>query len=237
MNRTFTIGGLPLTYKPTPSTTDLPYRTNLACWLAGNKIVGQANNTLLATWLDSSGNVNNAVQATGADQPTYLTNFLNGLPVVRFDNVAGVGMQTPLALADDSAFTIFLVSACLTLDAGYHRVLTGQNNWLWGYRPSVENYNYYMGDFIVGDAVSTDWTYTTLINTPATQSEMRMNGASKGTNAATGGPGLHLCVGNSAWYSGEAPDAYIAEMIAYTATLTSGNILSVEGYLKAKYGL
>lgn len=46
------------------------------------------NNDLLWQWNDQSSNSAYAVQATAGSRPTYLTNVLNGLPVVRFNGTS-----------------------------------------------------------------------------------------------------------------------------------------------------
>ncbi len=56
----------------------------LTLWLKGDAITGLTNNSLLATWPDSSGWSNNATQNNSSTQPSYFTNVINGLPVVRF---------------------------------------------------------------------------------------------------------------------------------------------------------
>ena len=62
--------------------------TNIAgcvLWLDANQITGLNNGDPVATWSDMSGNGNDATQAVGANQPTYRTGRINGLPAVDFD--------------------------------------------------------------------------------------------------------------------------------------------------------
>jgi hypothetical protein len=58
--------------------------TRMTTHLLASDIV-QSNGTALASWPDTSGNANNAVQATGANQPIFRTNQVNSLPAVDFD--------------------------------------------------------------------------------------------------------------------------------------------------------
>lgn len=63
----------------------------------------------VATWNDLSGLGNDFIQGTGASQPSYLTNQINGLPAISF-----VGSQSMIASLAASvsrlvAFTIFIV--------------------------------------------------------------------------------------------------------------------------------
>lgn len=56
-------------------------------WLKADDIP-QLNNTALSTWVDASGNGNNAIQTTGALTPNFLTtSSLNGMPIVRLDGI------------------------------------------------------------------------------------------------------------------------------------------------------
>jgi hypothetical protein len=57
----------------------------LRLWLAADLISGLSGGAAVATWPDASGRSNDATQGTGANQPTYQTAVINGLPVVRFD--------------------------------------------------------------------------------------------------------------------------------------------------------
>ncbi len=65
---------------PTTNTTGMPF-DGMRLWLkadAGLAIGG------VGQWSDQSGRANHATQASGANQPTLVTNVLNGRPVVRF---------------------------------------------------------------------------------------------------------------------------------------------------------
>lgn len=62
---------------------------SLKLWLDADNVAG--NNTtpldgsLVSTWADLSGNGNNAIQTGTGAKPTYVSNGINGNPVVRFD--------------------------------------------------------------------------------------------------------------------------------------------------------
>ena len=59
---------------------------SLVAWFKADAITGVANGTLVSSWSDASGNTNNATQATVSQQPVYVTNAMNGLPVLRFNS-------------------------------------------------------------------------------------------------------------------------------------------------------
>ena len=56
-------------------------------WLDANQL-GLTNSDPVSSWTDFSGNSNHATQGLGADQPTFLTGQINGLPVVDFDGTS-----------------------------------------------------------------------------------------------------------------------------------------------------
>jgi hypothetical protein len=57
----------------------------LKLWLAADLSFGTNAIGSVAAWPDLSGNINDAVQNGGSAQPGYVTNSINGFPVVRFD--------------------------------------------------------------------------------------------------------------------------------------------------------
>ena len=57
----------------------------LAVWFKADAITGLTNGAAVSTWTDLTGNGYNAIQTLSANQPTYATNAMNGLPVVRFN--------------------------------------------------------------------------------------------------------------------------------------------------------
>lgn len=59
--------------------------TNNVLWLRADAIIS-SNNQPLDEWRDQSGNGNHVRQANPVQQPLFITNFMNGYPVVRFDN-------------------------------------------------------------------------------------------------------------------------------------------------------
>jgi len=68
------------------STTDSPSNyANLKLWLKADSL-GLSDNTQVSSWLDQSGNSNDASQGTSGNQPIFKTNIFGTLPSVRFDN-------------------------------------------------------------------------------------------------------------------------------------------------------
>ena len=64
---------------------------NLAGWYKADAITGLSDGDAVDSWVDSSGNGNTLTQSTSGAKPSYETNEVNSLPVVRFDKDASPG--------------------------------------------------------------------------------------------------------------------------------------------------
>ncbi len=63
----------------------------LSGWYKADAITGVSDGGAVASWVDSSGQGNTLTQSTLGAMPSYQTNELNSLPVVRFDKDASPG--------------------------------------------------------------------------------------------------------------------------------------------------
>lgn len=75
-------------------------------WLAADNITGLSDGEMVETWFDTSGQSNSASESEVSARPTYESNELNGLPVVRFDGVDDRFTFPQISLND---FTLFFV--------------------------------------------------------------------------------------------------------------------------------
>lgn len=66
-------------------------------WLSGDSLAGNANNTALTLWPDSSGNGRDFTLA-GATKPTWKTGIQNGRGAVYFDGASSTGLRAGIAL-------------------------------------------------------------------------------------------------------------------------------------------
>jgi probable HAF family extracellular repeat protein len=78
-------GGLNATSAVVSLTVTMPAASSLKLWLKPDVGVSLSSNNTLSTWQDQSGNGNNATQTAANNQPSLLTNALNGFPVAHFD--------------------------------------------------------------------------------------------------------------------------------------------------------
>lgn len=105
----------------------------LSGWWKADAITGLADGDAVASWSDSSPAALALTQATAGSRPTYQTNELNSLPVVRFDAVDDVlATSTPaVTLAGD--WTMFLVHKMGAGTGGpstpFYNGVPGTNGW------------------------------------------------------------------------------------------------------------
>jgi len=82
----------------------------------GNNI--PANGTGVKTWIDRSGSLHNADQSVRTKQPTWNSNQLNNLGIVRFDGDNDIMTINPIGFLQNlSGATVYVVAKSLFLDA------------------------------------------------------------------------------------------------------------------------
>jgi predicted alpha-1,6-mannanase (GH76 family) len=79
----------------------------LTVWFKADAITGLASGAAVSTWTDLTGNGYNAMQTLSANQPTYVTNAMNGLPVIRFNPANNTCLWFYRPVQDD--FTMIFV--------------------------------------------------------------------------------------------------------------------------------
>lgn len=121
----------------------------------GNPAALPANNAQVSFWGDSSGNHRNASQSVVAQEPRFITNVVNGKPVIRFDGSTTSGQGDfmnitggPLANFDVSKLTLFIISDDNRLagDINNKDVLSTRDNhgngWVETYEPNSARHRY-----------------------------------------------------------------------------------------------
>lgn len=207
--------------------------TGLLIHLKADAIVGLNDGDPVATWEDSSSNNNDATQGSAGNRPTYQTNEINGLPVVRFD-----GSNDFLNLVDLSALTsaeIFFVLKVTNTSGGHLLGTAGSNHYPFsGDSNLYESFgtNARKDGIAPGVTVSNFHRYS--IYSAAGDYAMFHNGSSifstaSNTVAFSAAPKI----GDNGSLNFIAGD--IAEIILYDHKLSSGDRTAVQEYLAGKY--
>ena len=79
----------------------------LAVWFKADAITGLTNGSPISIWPDLTGNGFNALQLLAANQPTFVTNAINGFPAVRFNSTNSTYLWFYRPVQDD--FTMIFV--------------------------------------------------------------------------------------------------------------------------------
>lgn len=212
----------------------------LQVWLKADAITGLSDNDPVTTWEDSSSANHDATQATGGNKPTYQTNELNSLPVVRFDGTDDYLRTGSFTLALPT--TVFVVSKVIaeTSIATQFDGLSNQDTMEMRSKSSPDGtYEIYANGFLSTNVPGNVGTYKIY--------SIRFNGASSavyvnaslhatGTVGASSPNGITLgCYGNA------SPDRFsqmdMAEFIVYDSALADADRQDVESYLNAKYAV
>ena len=217
-----------------------PVTSGLVLHMDAAQITGTANGAQLGTWADTSGLANNAVRQGGssAGYPMYVTNVLNGKPVVRFNSGGGDSFQFTRISNIRTVFWVLKENAGATADgfllgdsADYNFHRGGANGPLWnGFADTAIRdagpTTKLMGNAIDGTATalpSGSFQLVSLVTAPTYY------------NASGNVRANQICQdrgGNTRSWQGD-----IAEILIYDRALTSTEENLVGYYLGNKYGL
>jgi hypothetical protein len=229
---------------PAPPPGGIP-TVDLQLWLVADEITGLADGDPLSTWADDSGNGRDATQS-GGKRPTYQTNEINGLPVVRFDGVddeMAIGSVIG-STSDWTAFFVLRASSTSLNQVQYVLGASGSGGIIYG--GSLSPFNgfavYYGGSASIRSS-----------HTPNTSAHVLSVRRSSGTlfffvDGAAAGSSSETASGNSSlvWSNaviGDRPGfnfgfpGDIAEILIYSTAATVGDRESIEDTLGSKYNI
>lgn len=90
--------------------------SNLSMWLDASQLTGLTNGGTLTTWVDKS---SNGFSGTAVAGPTYITNSVNGLPVVRFNGTTQyVNFGNVLNISTNTGVAMFSIVKINSASAG-----------------------------------------------------------------------------------------------------------------------
>jgi hypothetical protein len=236
-----------------------PPAPGLKLWLRADLGIYTTSSNI-TEWADQSGNGNHYVQGAGGQQPTVTANAINGLPAVTFD---GVVQFLTSSFLFSGAKTVILVRRLVSLPGasaifGPYSFKDSAGNFsealiinTAGYQPYSLAHDFAGLTTSVGDATALDTSWHIAIDTydggnntsPASyvvelDSVPQALVASGVFNRTTTDVGASLGAFSSAGNVGQfyAP-IQIAEVIVYDHVLAPDEVVAVQGYLNARYGV
>lgn len=215
-----------------------PMLPGLVVWLDASKL-NLADGAAVARFPNLGGGPQHTL--IGSPAPTFRTNALNGLPVVRITNTQGKPRFTGINVHKD--YTLAYVGRKWTMKIG--RVISsnmstaGVGNILWGFWDHRFECAYVDGWMIPDDIISatTQWRLYSGDTTATGTARLFSNGTLLRTHPsppAAGGLGgtLNISGQND---TEEACDCEIAEFMLYNRKLSDAERQSVENYLRTKW--
>jgi len=223
--------------------------SNLHAWLKADAITGTADGAALATWEDSGSGNRDGLQATAANQPTYVASSINSKPAVQGAANKYMAIQSALPTSN----TLFLVFKTTTQAAANPIFSTGStasgvvgspylllqddNGTLRGYSEGSNGNAFWNLQAI---SANTPYVLTVSYNQATARINAWVNGVQRATNltlsqvgnVASGNAYVYLLSGFNGQYRG-----VIAEAIIYSAVLADADRANVENHLMTKYGV
>lgn len=217
--------------------TDLP---NLLFWYKADSLVASDGDSI-GTWVDQSGNGNDAIETNVPNQPIYKTNIINGKPVLRFNSAAQTKLILPGGLINSNSFSVFAVLNATNNTRG--DILGGDNT-----------HGAFLGislggsqQFLLRD--NSDSGVTATIGSPGTMAyysvinnagggQVWQSGSSVGT--ASVGTFSPSYIGTRLFYSAFGPeysDMDLPEMFVYSDVKNSTDRGKAQLYMSSKYGI
>ena len=225
-----------------------------AAWFRADAVTGLANGAPVSAWADASGNGWTAMQNLSANQPTFVTNAMNGLPVVRFNaaNSSWLWFYPPV----QNDFTIIVVFQSSQTTQGAGTTFAQGAGLVNGDQSGVQN-DFGMQLNSQGEIVAGTGNPDTSIYSGAGFNNGRTHVATFRRTQATGAlavfvDGVQYLPGTGGTAALTAPPALflgavpsgggfftgdLAEVQIYNAALATSDRLGLESALKCKYGL
>lgn len=158
-------------------------------WYDANRI-GQANNTPVSTWINNGGNTQTADQATAANQPTFLTAQINGLPVVRFDGTndyLDIASNTDIDNGGPYTLRTFFLTIRTGANVTNRQVVYEEGGGSRGLNIYIFNGQlYFAGWNLVSDGAGSPWGFSSINTAVTTNTTYVLSYVYSGNNLGTG---------------------------------------------------
>jgi hypothetical protein len=192
----------------------------------------------VASWTDSSGNGKHMVNATEAEQPSYETNELNSLPIVRFNGssddltLTTHGLTKPYTMA----CVVKVVESSVTNGDRVWQFNSGNNFMAVGGSGLNDHLMAGGSTLVYGLNVLDTNTHIHVLSLAASgNSSGAIDGVATTGDAGTSALGANLTYGSNGTSLFLEMDA--AEFVWVTGTVSDADIYRLEGYLAHKWGL
>ena len=224
-------------------------------WLRADSAL-TLNDTLVTQWSDCSGNTNNAIQNTPANQPVKVNNiaYLNNMPAINFNGANQFLNGTQIANINNSSMSVFIICNGTNYAVGDYWSCMFQigcypnefNICIWAKNQSFEVDN--TGGGVDGLYSATgflpnfgfnykmlEYTKDFNVSSKIFSNGILLNSVSGGAQVGTftnGNYGIGVPLGGcyTNYYSGD-----IAEILVYNQALNTADRQTVENYLHNKY--
>jgi len=210
---------------------------NCSLWLAADRITGLVDGDPVSTWADGSGNGKNATQ-TGTARPTYKTNILNGLPVLRLDG-SNDCMETASTVTVASIFFVAKYSGGATWATSFMGILTAAGGFtsdsadIWFIGSSSGGTAFYDP----GSAFANIYKNGAGPSSLGTANIAPMNAFAYINGTRSSAVTKTVKIGQDRNNAGRFLNGDIAEIIMYSVAPSSGDRVILQNYLAAKYAL
>lgn len=225
---------------PAATSCSLSYTTNLKVWYKSDTGTtctgGCTSGNPVTVWADQSGNANDLTEVS--TPANFESGQINGLPSLRFDGISSVyDFTTPFQLNSTTMFVVLKLAST-----------TNKNALIGG---AAGSYTYWFGNSTAEQAADVtvtaalgngtasadlNWHQVNINIVAATSITYRLGSASDGSasfSTATSGNQTEVGLsGGNPYFSGD-----VAEIIIYDASLSGGNVSTVESYLNCRYGI
>jgi hypothetical protein len=208
-----------------------------ALWLdAADSSTITLNGSTVSSWADKSGNGNIVTQATSANQPTYVTNVVNGNPVLRFNGTSHVLQKTSFTSLGTNSVSFWLVErnlsnsgggAPFSFNSGPNNGIVFQNNNGLQPLPNSVPYTSSVARIVFYNRTNTGSGDSGYLN--GTVVSIRDDNTT-GTYGTTFAVGMRIL--STIYTSGD-----ICEILIFIGMPTVSERQQVEGYLAHKWGL
>lgn len=227
---------------------------NLAGWYKADAITGLTDGDAVASWVDSSGQGNTLTQSTSGAKPSYETNELNSLPVVRFDKDASPGDNLFSAdLGGDfepGTGDFYIAMVAKFPSSGTQFIMAKANSGVQGLNFFISGSNLFFRCQTVGtttDNIRQDSVVDSSFHTIVCRRVSTTLGSEYDGSAFTTDDGTKVNDGDldndanfnvaSSSTAGLDADMDLAEALIAVGTLTDDNLQRITGYLAHKYAI